>query len=203
MPLFNSVKLYGEDVARSLEPGERLLGLGTYHDPLNGDESRLHLADHELRGVAKRFRDDTGRHLPTDDRLLQGVDWGGVHINPDRLRRAWSGLAGQGAPESIAGRMWRATKAPGKGTLDWAVTDRRLLVLEHEAAVHPTYRIKFAVPRAEIRSACRRGKLFFQWGRVEITFVDDSMIAFNAALLDVGAARQLVRALTGPGVSDE
>jgi hypothetical protein len=198
VPLFNSVKLFAEDVAKSLEPGERVLAMGTYHEPLNGDESRFELADGELRGVAKRFREQTGRRLSTDDRFFQGVDWRGVHINPDRLRRAYSGLAGHGSPSSIAGRMWRAGKAPGRSSPDWAVTDRRLLLLEHEVAVHPTYEITFAVPRTVVRSAVRRGKLFFQWGRVEITFTDDSMIAFNAALLDIGAARDLVRALTGP-----
>src|SRR3954453_10463614 len=89
--------------------------MGTYHEPLNGDESRFELADGELRGVAKRFREQTGRRLSTDDRFFQGVDWRGVHINPDRLRRAYSGLAGHGSPSSIGGGGGGGGRRPGGG----------------------------------------------------------------------------------------
>jgi hypothetical protein len=197
VPLFNQVKLFGDDVAKVLNPGERLLALGAYHEPLNGDDSKLELEDHELSPLAQRFLREHGHRLPTSDGFFQGVDWHGVHVNPDRIRRALSGSSGAGAPRSSAGRMWRATKNAG-GMIEWAVTDQRLLILKGDTALHRTYTIMFAVPRSEIRSAVRRGKLLFQWGRVEVTFTDDSMLAFNAALLDIGSARQLVAALSRP-----
>jgi hypothetical protein len=192
--LFDQVKLFGEDVAKVLEPGERLLALGGYHELLAGDESKLALETGELSGREREVFERTGRRLEVPDRLFLGVDWRGVHINPDRLHRWWSGLSGVGAAESVAGRMWRAAK--GKPGLEWAVTDRRLLLLSSDTAVDRAYAVVFDVPRAQVRSVARRGKVFFQWARVEISFVDGSMLAFNPALMDVSAARALVRALS-------
>jgi hypothetical protein len=201
VPLFNQVKLFGDDVAKVLEPGERLLALGAFHELLNGDDSKLELEDHELSPLQQRFLWEHGRRLSTSDKFFQGVDWGGIHINPDRLRRAFSGLSGVGSPDSIAGRMWRASKdASG---VEWAVTDRRLLLLTSDTAVNKTYTILFSVSRSLIASAARRGKLLFQWGRVEVSFTDGSMLAWNAALLDLSAARALVAALSGSGQTGE
>jgi hypothetical protein len=195
VPLFNQVKLFGDDVAKVLEPGERLLALGAFHEPLNGDDSKLELEDHELSPLQQRFLREHGHRLPNSDKFIQGVDWLGVHVNSDRIRRAFSGLSGVGSPPSIAGRMWRASK-DGSG-VEWAVTDRRLLLLKSDTAVNRTYTVLFSVPRSLIASAARRGKLLFQWGRVEVSFTDGSMLAWNAALLDVSAARALVAALSG------
>jgi hypothetical protein len=201
VPLFNKVKIYGDVVAKVLEPGERLLALGTFHELLNGDDSKLERADHELSPLQQRYLREHGHRIPTSDRFFQGVDWLGVHVNSDRIDRALSGLCGVGAPDSIAGRMWRASKdASG---VEWAVTDRRLLLLASDMALDTTYTIVFSVPRSSIASAARRGKLLFQWGRVEVTFTDGSMLAWNAALLDVSAARTLVAALSGPGQTGE
>jgi hypothetical protein len=109
-----------------------------------------------------------------------------------------SGLSGAGAATSVAGRMWRAGKDQTGGFVEWAVTDRRLLLLKGDIAVNRTYTILYEVPRSSVASAARRGKLLFQWGRVEVSFTDGSMLAWNAALLDVSAARSLVAALSGP-----
>jgi hypothetical protein len=196
VPLFDHVKLSGEAVSKVLEPGERLLALGGFHQPLSGDESRLERSDDELTSVEQRFLRETGQRPRQSDTWFQGIDWGGVHINSDRIQRVLSGLSGAGAVDSTAGRMWRASKSHQHGLLKWAVTDQRLLLLLDKIGNPPSFEIHFSVDRTLIRSVRRRGKLLFQWGRVEVTFVDGSMIAFLAALLDVGAARQLVRALS-------
>lgn len=198
MPLFNQRKLFGDDVAKVLQPGEQLLALGPFHEPLNGDESKLELEEHELGKFEREFLRQHGHRPETSDSFFQGIDWTGVHINPDRIRRAMSGLSGAGAATSVAGRMWRAGKDQTGGFVEWAVTDRRLLLLKGDIAVNRTYTILYEVPRSSVASAARRGKLLFQWGRVEVSFTDGSMLAWNAALLDISAARSLVAALSGP-----
>jgi hypothetical protein len=55
----------------------------------------------------------------------------------------------------------------------------------------------FAVPRSAVRSARRHFKILFGWGQVEVTFVDGSMLAILAGLVDVGLANQMIHALTG------
>jgi hypothetical protein len=194
VPLFDGVKVYGEAVSTVLAPGERLLAIGGFHTLLNGDESKLERRDHELTKVEQRFLREHGRRMPSSDRWFQGVDWTGIHVNSDRFERLLSGLVGIGAVDSYAGRLWRSTKQ-SRGLLQWAVTDRRFLVLDSTPS--NDYSIPFSVDRADVRSARRRGKLLFQWGRVELRFVDGSMFSFLAAMLDVVAARNLVRALSG------
>ena len=81
-------------------------------------------------------------------------------------------------------------------SLDWVVTDRRLLLLDNDRVSPPHFRTLFAVPRVAIRSARRRGRLFLQWGRVEVTFTDGSMVALVLALFDISAAAHFLRALT-------
>jgi hypothetical protein len=205
VPLFDQVRLYGDDVAKVLAADGHLLALGDCHAPLNDDESHSGLEDHELSPLEQRFLREQGRRLPKSDNLFQGIDWTGVHVNPDRIRRALSGSSGSGSPDSIAGRMWRAIKSSRRGIAEWAVTDQRLLVLTGDTAVHKTYTVVFSVPPFQIKSATGRGKLLFHWGRVEIIVTDDSMLAFNAALLDIVAALlgivaacQLVAALSDP-----
>jgi hypothetical protein len=203
MPIFNTLKLWGADVtAQVLEPGETLIDMGSLHEPLNGDESRLGLEDHELSRRERKFLAETGHRFETSDSWLLGIDLSGVHINQDRVHRAMSGLSGIGAPGSIAGQMWRAGRRDG--FLEWAVTDRRLLILRKKAGKEHTF--LYAVPRSSVAGAVRRGKLLFEWGRVELSFTDGSMLAYVAGFLDIGAARKLVAALSGPiqrGMRDE
>lgn len=116
-------------------------------------------------------------------RLMAGVDWG-------RLR---SGPLG---PGSWGRRTRQALQAREVTSLDWAITDRRLLLLDHDLVSPPHFRTLFAVPRAAIRGARRRGRLFLQWGRVEVTFTDGSMVALVLAMFDVSAAAHFLRALT-------
>ncbi|WP_097327759.1 hypothetical protein [Paractinoplanes atraurantiacus] len=183
MPLFNAVKIYGNDVAPVLEPGERLLAMGMVHTHYSGDTSAL-----ESEGGDP--------HRPASSQgLVDGVDWTGVQYNQDRVNRAIGGSSGSGSAASWGGQAWQAIKARAVGNLDWAVTDRRLLLLDKDNANPPTFSVHFAVPREAIRSARRRGKILFQWGRVEVRFADDSMVAMVLAIVDVGAARNFVRAL--------
>jgi hypothetical protein len=181
VPLFNQVKAFGSDVAKVLEPGERLIAMGGYQPPHVGDTSDLERPSGEPAGP---------------DRLVEGVDWTGVQLNPDRVNRAVGGTTGTGGSGSIAGQLWReATNAPA-GLRKWAVTDRRLLLLVDTLRKPTEFRIHFAVPRPAIRSARRRGRFFLQWGRVELTFADGSTVALTLAMFDVGAARQMTDALS-------
>ncbi|MFI5890964.1 hypothetical protein ACIA5D_12700 [Actinoplanes sp. NPDC051513] len=81
-------------------------------------------------------------------------------------------------------------------SLDWAVTDRRLLLLDNYRIDPQRFRLHFAVPRPAIRAARRRSRLFLEMGRVELTFVDGSMAALVVAVLDVTAATGFVRVLS-------
>ncbi len=181
MPLFNQVKAFGSDVAKVLEPGERLIAMGGYQPPHVGDTSALERPSGE----------------PGSGRLVEGADWTGVQLNPDRVNRAVGGTTGTGGAESTAGQLWReATNAPD-GLRKWAVTDRRLLLLVDTLKKPTEFRIHFAVPRQAIRSARRRGRFVLQWGRVELTFADGSTVALTLAMFDVGAARQMIDALSG------
>ena len=185
MPLFDAVKLNGQAVAPVLEAGERLLAMGTVHAHWSGDTSAL----------ASEGGGEGG-----SGRLVEGVDWTGVQYNQDRINRAISGVSGSGAAGSWGDRTWQALRAHA-GTVDWAITDRRLLFLDHQIGNPPVFTVQFAVPRAAIRSARRRSKFLFQWGRVEVTFADGSMIALVLALLDLGAAGLFLRSLDSGGAA--
>jgi hypothetical protein len=192
MPIFNALKLYGDEVTTQvLQPGETLIDMGPTHEPLNPDTSKLELEDHALSKFHREFLAEHGRRLETSDSWFQGIDCSGIHINSDRINRAMSGLRGIGAPNSIAGQMWRATRFRSgsvAGSLHWAATDRRLLMIRGDIAVDRTWTVMYSVPRSSIARAARRGKLLFQWGRVELSFTDGSMLAYTPGLLDVVAA---------------
>ncbi len=185
--MFNQLKYFGAAVQRVLPPGERLLELGLYHQ-LAGDDSRL-----------TRPMPEPGER----DRLIEGFDptIGGLQVNPDRIDRLLGGLSGEGDPDSVAGRWWRAANGEKWDTTEYAVTDRRLLLLTSRSrgAGESEYKILYALPRAQVASARRRPKWLFQWGRVEVRFTDGSMIAWAAGLLSTARARALVAALSGPG----
>ncbi|MCU7722774.1 hypothetical protein ODJ79_03515 [Actinoplanes sp. KI2] len=122
--------------------------------------------------------------------LIAGVDWTGLRYGRDRLR------SGPPATGSWGRRTQRVLQAREVTSLDWAVTDRRLLLLDNDRVSPPHFRPLMAVPRAAIRSVRRRGRLFLQWGRVEVTFTDGSMVALVLAMVDVSAAAHFLRALT-------
>ncbi len=197
MPLINYVKVYGSDVAKVLEPGERLLDMYLYREPLIGDDSRLGRTPDEVSPRMRRIVEKHGPVPPAPDRLIEGFDpLAGIMVNPDRMNRLFGGVTGIGGPESVAGRIWRVAKAH-EDHLDYAVTDRRLLLLATTSPTAADYRIVFEVPRGAVASARRRGKLLFQWGRVEVRFADGSMKAWTPGMLSFGRARSLVATLTG------
>jgi hypothetical protein len=166
VPLLNHVKIHGPDIAKVLEPGERLVALGIYRGPHHPD----------TRGLDPQ---------PGQDKLFELGQF-----NTQIFNRLLSGSAGSGGPDSYAGTMWRAGTAMGPGIVHWAVTDRRFLLLRRP------WTIGFALPLSAVRSARRRFQPLFGWGQVEVTFADGSMLAILAGLLDVGLANRLIRALT-------
>jgi hypothetical protein len=202
MPLLDYVKIYGPDVAKLLDVHERLLAMAGYSEPLIGDESRLGRTVDELTPRMRRHIDKHGPP-PPDDKFVQGFDplMGGVLVNYNRIDRFMGGISGEGGPESVAGRFWRAMKRPSDGLEYIAVTGRRLLVLSMATSGEATsgdqqFRIVFEVPRSAVASARRAGKLLLQRGRVEVRFTDGSMKAFTTAMLSTARARSLVAALS-------
>ena len=57
-------------------------------------------------------------------------------------------------------RTWQAVQSRAVTSLDWAVTDRRLLLLDNYRIEPQRFRLHFAVPRSAIRAVRRRGKPF-------------------------------------------
>jgi hypothetical protein len=180
-----------------------LIDLGLYHEPFVGDESRLARTRDELSPRMRRYADKHGSPPPASEKLIEGFDpLTGVHVNDNRIARFFGGLSGEGPVDSVAGRWWRAAKDRPE-TLDhteYGVSNRRLLLLTSRSrSDHTEYKIIFSVPREQVASVVRRGKLLFQRGRVEVRFTDRSMIAFTTGMLTTGRARALVAALSGPG----
>jgi hypothetical protein len=194
VPLLNYVKINGPEIAKVLAPGERLLALGIYRGPLNPDVRGLERTDDELSPFEQRYVQEHGHRLPQSDKVFEAGQF-----NTEMFNQLLSGSAGSGAANSYAGLVWRAGKAMQPGIVHWVVTDRRLLLMRRpQAGAKGPWSIGFAVPRSAVRSARRRFRLLFGWGQVELTFVDGSMLAILAGMLDVGLANQLVRALTSP-----
>jgi hypothetical protein len=203
MPLINYLKHYKAAVEKVLPPGEQLIDLGLYHEPFIGDESRLARSRDELSPRMRRYADQHGSPPPSSEKLVEGFDpVAGLHVNDNRIARFFGGLSGEGPVDSTAGRWWRAVK-DGAGTEDsteYGVTNRRLLLLTSRTRSGNTeYKIIFDVPRGQVASVVRRGKLLFQRGRVEVRFTDRSMIAFTTGMLTTGRARALVAALSDAG----
>ena len=92
-------------------------------------------------------------------------------------------------------RTLGAVQSRAVTSLDWAVTDRRLLLLDNYRLNPQRFRLHLAIPRAAIRTARRHGRLLLPWGRVELTFTDGSMAALVLAILDITAAAGFLRAL--------
>lgn len=195
MPLINHLKIDGPEIAKVLEPGEQPLALGIYRGPLNPDTRGLERTGDELSPFERRYVQEHGERLPESGRVFEAGQF-----NTDIFNNVMSGSAGSGAAGSYAGLLWRAGKAMEPGIVHWVVTDRRFLLMKRPPAGSPgPWVIGCAVPRAAVRSARRRFKLLFGWGQVEITFVDGSMLAVLAGLVDVGLANQMIGALTADG----
>jgi hypothetical protein len=198
MPLINYVKLYRADVASVLEPGEQLIDMGPYQEPLIADGSRL---ERTVDEVSPRMRRAVERHRalpPSPDASAQGFDLlrGGPQAGPDRINRFVGGSCGEGAADSVAGRLWRAAERHD-GASYYAVTVRRLLLLAESLSDSVKYQILFDLPRSSVASAALSGKLFFPRGRVEVRFTDGSMKAWTAGTVFAARARSLVAALSG------
>jgi hypothetical protein len=185
------MKINGPEIAKVLEPGERLLALGIYRGPHNPDTRGLERTDDELSPFEQRFVQEHGHRLPESEKVFEGGQF-----NTEMFNLLLSGRAGLGGANSYAGLMWRAGKAMEPGMVEWVVTDRRLLLMKRpQIGATGPWSIGFAVPRSAVRSARRHFKLLFGWGQVEVSFVDGSMLAILAGMLDVGIANQLIRAL--------
>jgi hypothetical protein len=199
MPLINFVKLYGSEIAKLLGEGERLVDMGRYREPLIGDESRLLRTPEELSAGMRRLVAEQGPLPERPDKFIHGFDpfMGGLQVNPRRIDRFMGGISGEGAPASLAGRLWRAPRSHA-GSTYYAVTDRRLLLLAASRPGAVDYRVIFEAPRDAVASAARRGKLLFQRGRVEVRFSDGSMKAWTPGMLSAARARSLVAALSRP-----
>jgi hypothetical protein len=118
-------------------------------------------------------------------RQVEGVDLAGVR-HPD---------AHASVEPSWGRRTWQAVQSPKVTSLGWAVTDRRLLLLDNYRIDPQRFRLHFAVPRSAIRAVRRRSRPLLGMGRVELTFVDGSMVALVLAIVDVTAATAFVRSL--------
>lgn len=192
MPLLNYVKINGPEIAKVLQPSERLLALGIYRGPHNPDTRGLARTDDELSAFEQRYAQEQGHRLPASDKVFEAGQF-----NTEIFNDLLSGSAGSGAANSYAGLMWRAGKAMQPGIVHWVVTDRRFLLMRRpQAGAKGPWSIGFAVPRSAVRSARRHFKVLFGWGQAEVTFVDGSMLAILAGMVDVGLANQLIRALT-------
>jgi hypothetical protein len=121
--------------------------------------------------------------------LTENVDWTGVRYDKERT------LPAVPPPGSWGRRTLGALQSRAVTSLDWAVTDRRLLLLDNYRINPQRFRLHLAIPRAAIRTARRRGRLLLPWGRVELTFVDGSMAALVLAVLDRTAVTAFLRAL--------
>jgi hypothetical protein len=167
--------------------------MGLYREPLIGDESRLERTADE----ADPRRSERGEPPTRSDAFVQGFDplRGGLQVNPRRIDRLLGGVSGAGAPGSVAGRLWRAAKEYD-GSTYYAVTERRLLLLGAARPGSGEYRSLCEVPRAQVASATRRGKILLQRGRVEVHFADGSMKAWTTAMLTAARGRSLVAALS-------
>lgn len=195
MPLVDYVKVHGDDVAKLLQPGERLIDMGPYSEPHIGDESGLARTVDEMSPRMREWVRKTGQSPPPpSDRLIEGFDplAGGLQVNSSRINRWLGGISGIGSPGSIAGQMWRTTRQQTK-IMTYGVTDRRLLLMIEPAM--GDFHVIFAVPRDQIVSATHRGKLLFQRGRVEVRFTDGSMKAWTPGMLSAARTRSLVTAL--------
>jgi len=115
---------------------------------------------------------------------IEGLDLAGVQRPAARDIPSWGR------------RTWRAVQSRKVTSLDWAVTDRRLLLLDNYRIDPQRFRVHFSVPRSAIRAVRRRSKPFLELGRVELTFVDGSMAALVLAIVDITAATTFVRALS-------
>jgi hypothetical protein len=200
MPLINHLRYAKADVEKVLEPGERLIDLGLYQEPLIGDESRLERAEDELSPRMRRYVDKHGSPPPRSEKLFGFDLFTGLDVNEDRVARFFGGRKGEGAVDSVAGQWWRAAKNSPENMdhVEYGVTDRRLLLLTNRVNSNE-YKVIFSVPRGEVASAQHRGKLLLQRGRVEVRFTDGSMVAFITGMLMTGRARALVAALSGSG----
>jgi hypothetical protein len=191
-------KIYQADMAKLLGPGEGVLAVVPYRlafgaepPPRTPEEAEQRLSSLP-RGVRRRVADRSTRERPPGRRTLLhrildfDLPWN--RIDTDEVI---GGATVAGAPGSIGVRIAAATRdLVGQFGV---VTGQRLVVVHRRAK--DRFELVAEAPRAEVRSAARRGRLF-QRGRVVIAFADGSSIAVNTGILLTGQARRLVAALS-------
>ncbi len=181
--------LLGEQVARLLEPGERLLAMPHFFlapgkikvelppSPPD-DRSGLRKAGETALGVAAVLADGP---------------------NPPSLNRMLGTIAAAGRAGSWASRLMAAQDRTKNRTSYLVVTDLRLLLVSARIfGKDADCSVNLIVPRDALGNAARRGRPLAR-GRVVIEFTDGSMVALRRGGLFTGRANRLVRALTSPG----
>jgi hypothetical protein len=183
--------LYGEQVARLLEPGESLLAMAGFFlapgkirvelppDPPD-DRSGLRKAGETALGVAAFLADGPG---------------------PPSLNRMLGTVSAAGDGESWAARLLAARGRTTKRSSDLVVTNLRLLLVSRKIwGKDPDHTIDLAIPRDALGNVARHGRPLAR-GRVVIEFTDGSMVALRRGAFFTGRANTLVRALTSPGTA--
>jgi hypothetical protein len=211
--------LMGDQIREALDTGETLALLSPIRTHFQGEDLDF-----------SRYAGD-GRTDPRTQRIIQGFSFlaGGVQWNTERQNLWFSGSAGWGAPDSWAARAWwvvsfryasrvmrvlppelRGMPLQDSNSRAIALTDRRLafFVSEHVKGRAPgegdDVVLVLSVPRDQITHAVRRptGLRLFSRGRVEVSFVDGSMIELRLGTIRGGRARRFVTLLgRGPVAS--
>ncbi|HEX6499538.1 MAG TPA: hypothetical protein VF054_10960 [Micromonosporaceae bacterium] len=187
------VKVYGEELTKYLEDGERLRDAGLCHAAF-GDESGLGQPAGNLR--AEGVADRTPAPSEGSRTWVDGVDplWG-LEWNAAAVDARLGGVTAAGGADSIAARMLAAIRST-RGSTYYAVTDRRLLLLTRPSI--RTFTPLFAVPLAAVTTARHEARWFLpQRGRVVLHFADGSLLALVTGHLFAGRAKALVAALRG------
>ncbi len=191
-------KIYRADLAKLFGPGEDVfavvpyrLAIGAEPPPRTSEEVERGLRPLP-RGLRRRVADLSTRERQRGNRTLLhrilDFDWPWNRVDVDEKI---SGTAVTGAAGSVGVRIADATR--DRIRQFGVVTERRFVVVHQQAAAK--FELVTEVPRADMVSAVRRGRLF-QRGRVVIAFADGSSIAVNTGILLTGQARRLVTALS-------
>lgn len=127
-----------------------------------------------------------------------GFSWdpvvGGIEANPEWVGGLVAGYAAGGENGSLGHQLERGIERIA--TTYVLLTSRRLLLLgeEVESPVRSSYHATFAVDRASVRSIDLAPRLL-QWGRVRVSFTDDSWGMLVMGIVLRGAARRLIAAV--------
>jgi hypothetical protein len=172
---FEGIRLYADEIAELLAPGETALFFQLCHPDVG--ERHLDGVDPPPRGTPG----SVGEGL----RRLAG---GSPVVN---LAEYFWGVSASGTPSSWAGRVSRAFPPVGTHLL---ITDRRLAFVHKPVDLHPKLEVLIEVPLDEVWWAERRWKAPM-FGCVEIWFTDDSMVAVGLSFVSPRKAYRVARLL--------